>query len=236
MATASQIITVHKLDAACRQLRDALSLWFNEGDPVSIHTLACAAYEIIHVVSKKRNRNRELYFNSLRVKDEHRSEFNKQLKQAASFFKHANKDADAEIKFQPESTEMFFLFSILGLELINEPRGDEELAFTLWLCFHRQSWLSEQGQKRYKQAIAIDQLRKLESVPKPDFFAAFKVLLGDDDGGRLLARLDLGLDFFGGEIGRDPILRVGGGEPGLVGIDQAVDERAAEETCQPRPH
>ena len=65
-------ITVTKLDAARRQLRTAIRLWFNDGDLVAIHTLAFAAYEIIHVVSKKRNR----------IKNEYRSAWNKKIKGA----------------------------------------------------------------------------------------------------------------------------------------------------------
>ena len=51
-------ITLSKLDAATRQLSTAIELWFDERDAVSVHTLAFAAYEIIHVLSKKKNPNR----------------------------------------------------------------------------------------------------------------------------------------------------------------------------------
>jgi len=48
-------IMISKLDAARRQLATAITLWFEDRDPVSIHTLVFAAYEIIHAVSKQRN-------------------------------------------------------------------------------------------------------------------------------------------------------------------------------------
>jgi hypothetical protein len=74
-------ITVTKLEAAQRQLRTAIRLWFEGGDPVSIHTLAFAAYEIAHVVSKKRNRaRRDLIFDTLMIKEEHRAEWGKSIK------------------------------------------------------------------------------------------------------------------------------------------------------------
>jgi hypothetical protein len=50
-------------------------------------------------------------------------------------------------------------------------------------------------------------------------------LFGNNDGGRLFSRLYLCLDFLGGEIGRDPVLRVGGGELGLISVDQAINDR-----------
>ena len=45
-------ISISKLDAACRQLDCAIELWFADGDPVSIHTLACASHQIIHDIKK----------------------------------------------------------------------------------------------------------------------------------------------------------------------------------------
>jgi hypothetical protein len=42
---------------------------------------------------------------------------------------------------------------------------------------------------------------------------------------RALAHLDLGFDRLGGEIGRGAVLRILRGQPGLVGVDEAVDDR-----------
>jgi hypothetical protein len=44
-------IVVTKLDAARRQLKTAIKLWFEDGDPVAIHTLIVAAYEIIDILA-----------------------------------------------------------------------------------------------------------------------------------------------------------------------------------------
>jgi|SRR5271166_6982401 len=93
MTNTALVIKVGKLDAAQRQLQTAISLWFTGGDPVSIHSLAFAAYEVIHTISKRLNPyRRDLLFDSLLIKDEYRSEFNITLKKHASFFKHANRD------------------------------------------------------------------------------------------------------------------------------------------------
>jgi hypothetical protein len=43
----SRKIKISKLDAARRQLDTAIRLYFMEGDPVSVHTLAAAAFEIL---------------------------------------------------------------------------------------------------------------------------------------------------------------------------------------------
>ena len=88
-AIMSQIpeLKIGKLDAARRQLETAIALWFKGGDPVSIHTLAYAAYEIIHTVSKKRNPNRrDLLFDTLLVRDEYRKEFAELDQTSRKFF------------------------------------------------------------------------------------------------------------------------------------------------------
>jgi hypothetical protein len=50
MPTTESKIKITKMDAAKRQVRTAIKLWFMEEDPVSIHTLVSAAHEIIHTL------------------------------------------------------------------------------------------------------------------------------------------------------------------------------------------
>jgi hypothetical protein len=64
-------LKIGKLDAARRQLKTAIALWFTGGDPVAVHALAFAAYEIIHTISKKRDPKRgELLFDATLIKRE----------------------------------------------------------------------------------------------------------------------------------------------------------------------
>src|SRR5260221_11225206 len=72
-------ILITKLEAARRQLATAIELWFLDGDPISIHTLAFAAHEVVHVIFRK-NGGTDLLFHSRRIKDEIRGKFNKLLK------------------------------------------------------------------------------------------------------------------------------------------------------------
>jgi hypothetical protein len=105
-------IRIGKVDAARRQLRTAITLWFNDGDPVSVHTLAFAAYEVIHAISEKRDPyRRDLLFDSFNIKDEYRREWNAHIRSNANFFKHADRDGEAVIDFKPSISELFFLLS-----------------------------------------------------------------------------------------------------------------------------
>ena len=78
-------VTLSKLDAMQRQLDTAIHLWFAEADPVSIHTLASAAHELLHALYKKQGLS-GLLFDFPNVKEEYRSFMAKELKKYFNFF------------------------------------------------------------------------------------------------------------------------------------------------------
>jgi hypothetical protein len=43
-----QKLRIYKIEAARRQLDSAIELWFLDKDEVSVHTLAAAAYQLVH--------------------------------------------------------------------------------------------------------------------------------------------------------------------------------------------
>ena len=116
MSDTGPMIKLGKVDVARRQLQTAITLWFTEGDPVSVHTLVFAAYEVFHFVSKSRNPNRRDLLFDTRVKDKYRKEWLGIIKKSAHFFKHANRDPDGVLDFHPEMNEGFILFAIAAHE------------------------------------------------------------------------------------------------------------------------
>lgn len=163
-------IRTTKLDAARRQLATAIELWFNEGDPVSIHTLSAAAYEILHVISKKRDSSRrDLLFDTLAVKDEYLDDWNRRIKQPANSFKHAMKEE--AIEFDPEISVVFILFAVLAVELCGEAHNEAEVAFIFWFQFHRPELLTEKG-REFSSHLSTDQLASINAIPRQDFFKA----------------------------------------------------------------
>ena len=164
--------TVTKLDAARRQLATAIELWFNERDTVSVYTLSHAAYEVIHDLGRK-TRGRDLLFDSIIIKDEYRNEFVKHLKKPANFFKHGQR-GPSKIEFYPLTSEMFILFSILGLELAKvAPKNDHESVFLHWLFFNRPNILTEKGRKEFADDVPVDILDQLRRLSKREFFEIF---------------------------------------------------------------
>ena len=146
MADDDPIIEITKLEAARRQLRAAIRLWFDSGDPISIHTLAAATYEILHTLFRRRGL-RGLIFDFDLVKDEHRQDWVKGIKAMAGFFKHADRDPDGVFKFNPFANEMLLFFSVQALEKMGEPLGVEESALIQWIFISRPNFLIPQVSK-----------------------------------------------------------------------------------------
>jgi hypothetical protein len=128
-------LQITKLDAAQRQLRTAVRLWFHDGDPVSIHTLLAAAHEIIHRLYRNKGLV-NLIFDSDLIVDEHRGDFARVMKAAPNFFKHANTDSDQILSFNPEVNDVMPMILIQALCDMGEILDFEETAFVHWQLIH----------------------------------------------------------------------------------------------------
>src|SRR5947209_4730269 len=105
-------VRISKLDAARRQLETAVVLYFQQGDPVSIHTLAAAAHQLLHDISKKADSQSEmiLAWALEQVLPEYRDEIRKTLRAAQNFFKHADRDeSDVLEDFDQGQTEFLLI-------------------------------------------------------------------------------------------------------------------------------
>ena len=137
-------IVVGKLEAASRQVSTAIELWFNESDPISIHTLACSAYQIVHDINHKRG-GPDLLYDSLVIKDEYRKEWIARIKGTYNFLKHADRDSTESVEFDPINNEFFILYTGLGLELLGVKPNIARAAFTLYQMLSHPDILTEKG-------------------------------------------------------------------------------------------
>ncbi|MDE2230201.1 MAG: hypothetical protein KGL11_14330 [Alphaproteobacteria bacterium] len=169
-----QRIAITKIEAARRQLRTALELWFADGDPVSIHTLAYAAYEVVHFVAKSKDPNTELIFDWPGIKDEARGQWRKIIAGDANFFKHANRDPDDSIEFGPAHSKIFIMFSLMGLRSMKLPLTQIEEAFSSWLLFNHPEVLTAEGRKPYAKLFE-DQaaIKEVRDLSRSEFLERF---------------------------------------------------------------
>lgn len=103
-----KIVTLTKASVARTQLETAISLWFNYGDPMSIHTLAAAAHKVYHRIGSKAGAPTliETWKKSLSKKD-----YDRAVK-AENFAKHASRDPDEQLPLLIEHGELLILDSI----------------------------------------------------------------------------------------------------------------------------
>jgi hypothetical protein len=170
-----ETVVIEKLDAACRQLNTAISLWFSNGDPVSIHTLACSAHQIVHDVNQKQG-GRDLIYDSLVIKDEYRRMANQVFKQAYNFFKHADNDAYGTIEFKPHLTEFFMMFTSMGLEILGSKPDAIRSAFNIYYGLRNPHLLTEKGKAEWIDKISEENRKQALNMPKAEFFESYLIL------------------------------------------------------------
>lgn len=101
-------LKLSKLDCAKRQLETAIELYFLEKDPVSTHTLASAAHQILRDLNSAGGGPPMLFDKESLVKIAKpgmAGELYKLLGRAEAFFKHADRDHDEVLDFNPISSE-----------------------------------------------------------------------------------------------------------------------------------
>ena len=164
-------IVIQKLDAASRQISTAIELWFKEADPISIHVLACSAYQIVHDINHKRG-GRDLLYDSLVIKDEYRKEWIDRIKRTYNFLKHADRDPAETVEFDPVNNEFFILYTGLGLELLGVKPNIARAAFTLYQMLSRPDILTESG-KADLEPFPQTMIQQALTMKKSTFFEQY---------------------------------------------------------------
>jgi hypothetical protein len=160
------------LDAARGQLRAAIRLWFNDGDPVAIHTLASAAHEIVHALFKKKGL-KGLVFDTPYIRPASRQRWASGLKKPANFFKHAhNEDTDASYEFDPTLSIVMMAACCKGLMNIGEPISMEALALTYWTLFANPSAFGVS--EEFRQHPKVQFIQKLAAKGREVYFREFE--------------------------------------------------------------
>lgn len=157
-------IVVDKLDAACRQLESAITMFFEESEVVSQHTLISAAHGILYDVGKQRGIGGSVKDSPL-VRPEDRADFISEIHLPQNFFKHATRDSGAKLAFRYQVSHFLLFDAIRLFVLLRRSATDRMKVFLVWfqlrypdlLCFTR----------------AEEDISKIrEGVTDPEFFKA----------------------------------------------------------------
>jgi hypothetical protein len=166
---------VTKLEAATRQLDTAIALYFEEGDAVSIHTLACAAHQVIHDINRHRN-GPELLFDALSRKPADHRISKAVLHRHYNYFKHADNDPcpNCGISFDPKITEVFMLSAIQGISVIKEDGiNQKQAAFVVYMQLHNDFLFSQDICCLRVNDMAPEILHELKGLKKKKFLREF---------------------------------------------------------------
>ncbi len=155
-------IVVDKLDAACRQLESAITMFFEDWDVVSQHTLISAAYGILYDLGKHRGIGGSVKDSPL-VRPEDRPAFITAIHLPQNFFKHASKDSGGKLAFRYQISHLFLFDAIRLFVLLRRGATEKMKVFLVWF------------QLRYPDLFcfpsAEDDLSKIrEGVTDPDVF------------------------------------------------------------------
>ncbi len=169
------IMRVTRIEAARRQLETALTLWFADGDAVSIHSLAGSAYQVLHDLNRKA-KGPPLLFDSPLIKKEMSKEAVASLKDHLNFFKHADLrkgDGAFAIDFDPALSELYFIACLLGVEALGERLNDQESAFMLWRQIHGFMVTVENSKKMLSEQFSAEGVAALRGLEKSEFIAHY---------------------------------------------------------------
>ena len=114
---------ISKLDAARRQLRTSIRLFFADEEAISVHTLVAAAHGILRDLrgefAIKIAEGTELHGEGSFIKDnplvrpEKKQMLVSALNRAQNFFKHADKDPSGELHFHAGLTDLLLFDACL---------------------------------------------------------------------------------------------------------------------------
>ncbi len=171
MATRNTI-RVTRIEASQRQLNTALELWFSDGDPVSILTLAASAHQIVHDLNR-RKKGPKLLFDSSTIKPEQKKVTIALLKREMNFFKHADlrktRPTDSIVFDTTVRSETFFYITIQGLLILGAKPSAIETAFMVWMRIHRSDWLGSFWTKGIPNSIPVEIAEQIGNLDRAEF-------------------------------------------------------------------
>ena len=168
--TSQPKLTISKLDAAKRQLETVIRLYFAHGDPVSIHTLTSASYNVIRDVNKNRGGTPLLAKDQFLdyIKQGHEKEVRDLINAAENFFKHADRDHDATLDFNPKQSEFLILEACGTYWKLTGEFPPLFRVYQTWFVAHNERLFNFPDHDRYAITKSAKEVTKLS---KEQFFS-----------------------------------------------------------------
>jgi hypothetical protein len=167
-------LKLSKLDCARRQLEMGIELYFMERDPVSIHTLAGAVYQLLVDLNKHQGgkpMTQEMESLKEVIIPGKEEEAYRLFRKAENFFKHADRDPNEVIDFSPEINGMILWESSLKyVELTGEQTPAMQAIHVWWIGQHPDLFKYADAERNRAKEMARTFLK---SVSKGQFYKEF---------------------------------------------------------------
>ena len=127
------VLSLSKLEAATRQLHLAIDLFFQDADPVGIHTLAGAAHGLLQDLLAHREGSTGGAAQAPLVQPGHREFVSAMIINAKNFLKHADRDPNDVLEFSSDWTD-FLIFEAIRMHMeLAGTFGSQSAFFLIWL-------------------------------------------------------------------------------------------------------
>ena len=130
-------VWIGKVDVAKRQLCEAIRMFFDERDPMGIHTLVAAAHQILFDIGRRQGV--VSIIKPVAESPSGEAAYNKRINFAINFMKHADKDPDAKINVSPllPLTQDLLMDAVRMLQCIDGNLPIEAKTFWSWFVSYR---------------------------------------------------------------------------------------------------
>ena len=155
---------VSKSEAARRQLEAAIRMYFDEEDPVALHTVIAAPFTIVRNLCEQRGDIASFQRFSDWIVPGAEGKFWSAVNSQANFLKHADRDASATLDFNEEVTELLILMTAKWFLDLGNASSAETKAFGLWYSLMYPKVLKEEALQAFRDVGAADFYQKLASA------------------------------------------------------------------------
>lgn len=158
----SSKIKVTKIEAAERQIETSIFMFFRNDDALSIHTVTCAGLGVMEALAKQYNKKSSISLIEELVVEHKRGEMKRLLNKPQNFLKHADKDPEDILEYNPNILEYYLFFACNSYHEFTGKMTDAIWWYMLWFSMVHPNLLSFPGKIQQESESYV----KKHGVPK----------------------------------------------------------------------
>lgn len=133
-----------KTDVAKRELESAIKIFFLSGDPILVHLAASASLNILRDIAAKNPKVETIQDKMLKlIKNQYKGTVEKAYSEAYNFMKHADRDHNETIDFNPDLNEFILFFAVEIYTQVMQELTGIMTALRLWFYINHEDVVLE---------------------------------------------------------------------------------------------